>query len=72
MGWVVQESATGLTFQPEDEAGLAYALGRLRDDAKLRDALGRGGRKRFESHFRIEAVAQKMDACYREFLGHGR
>ena len=45
VGEAVADGETGLLVQPDDPAALAAALGRLRDDAALRERLGRRGRE---------------------------
>ncbi|MBX3726375.1 MAG: glycosyltransferase [Xanthomonadales bacterium] len=61
----------GLVVPPADPRALAEALGRLRDDPLLRARLGQAGARRFQRCYRIDAVAQALQAVYRECLADG-
>jgi glycosyltransferase involved in cell wall biosynthesis len=58
------EAGGGLIVPPEDPRSLATALGRLLDDGRLANELGRRGRHRAEREFSLEVVGSKL----RQFL----
>ena len=62
----------GLVVPPGDPAMLADALGRLLDNADLRETLGRGARKRVERHYSVAAVAEMHETAYFELLSKRR
>lgn len=64
--FTVLDEATGLLCRPGDAADLARQLGRLLDDADLRERLGRCGRRRFESEFTWPVI---LERDYRPLLG---
>jgi len=57
---LIAENETGLLVPPRDPHALAKALLQLIGDAALRVRLGRAGRKRMESHFRIEKTIEPL------------
>lgn len=56
---IVAAEETGLLVPPGDEAALEQALERLIGDPGLRDRLGAAGRRRFESLFTVELMAER-------------
>src|SRR5581483_3219653 len=56
----VVDGETGLLVSPEDTMGLAEALSRLVQDAKLRVRYGWAGRERIEKHFQIEQTVAPL------------
>ncbi len=67
----VRHEEGGLIVPPGDPRLLADALGRLLDDADLREALGWGARKRIERHYSVAKVADFHVKAYRELLSRG-
>jgi glycosyltransferase involved in cell wall biosynthesis len=64
---VVVDGETGLLVPPRDPGALADAIGKFLEDPAMRDAFGRTGRARVETHFgeglmleRIEALLDKL------------
>jgi glycosyltransferase involved in cell wall biosynthesis len=55
---------TGLEVPLRDVAALAEALGTLLRDPELRRRMGEAGRKRVQSRFTQEAMAEKHIALY--------
>ena len=66
VGEVVRGGETGLLVPAGDCAALAAAIGRLLDDAALREALGRQGREYVLQNFTAEVMAGKTQALYDE------
>ena len=60
---IVRDGVDG--FLASDVASWVRALGRLRDDASLRDRMGASGRCRVESTYSVEAVAPRLGALLR-------
>jgi rhamnosyl/mannosyltransferase len=67
---VVVDQQTGLQITPDSVDALSGALSRLRDAAPLRDALGRAGKLRFQSHYRLAPVCAAISNVYRRVQGH--
>lgn len=63
---VVADGVTGLLVGPGDAAALAEAVAGLDDESLAR--MGRAGRERYERHFRIDRVADELDAVYRSIV----
>lgn len=59
---IVRSHQAGLVVEPDDIAGLASALRRLRDDAALRAELGANGRRAAESYFDRREIALRFIA----------
>jgi glycosyltransferase involved in cell wall biosynthesis len=57
---VVEEGLTGLLHTPGDAADLAEQLALLIEDDEWRAQLGQAGRRRYEEHFRIEAMTDRF------------
>jgi glycosyltransferase involved in cell wall biosynthesis len=56
------ERSGGIVVPTEDAAALAAALGRLLDDAALRDLVGERGRQRVERTYSLETVGDQLAA----------
>ena len=59
-------------FEPRDPAGfaagLAAAINRLGEDARLRARFAEAGRRRVQDHFGWDAIAARTEALYREVI----
>lgn len=64
---LVQEGETGLLVPERDAAALAQAMGRLIDDKKLRDRLGRQGRQAVLAGFDIHQTSAQLAAAFQDF-----
>jgi len=70
---LVEDGRTGMLVEPEDPVGLASALGRLADDARFRQSLGRCARSHVErSGLTWERSASKVMDIYKEALSASR
>jgi glycosyltransferase involved in cell wall biosynthesis len=65
----VEDGVTGLLVPPRDPAALGRALGRLLEDAELRERLGCNARERAVARFSVSAAARATAAVYRDALG---
>lgn len=63
----IVEGESGLLVDPNDEAGLAEALGELIASPERRAALGKGARKRLEREFSVEQTVIPLQQLFREF-----
>ncbi len=64
---IVVDGATGLLVHaPPDPAAVAAAVGRLLEDAQLRDSMGQRARQRFEAEFSPRAWLEQTRAVYDE------
>jgi glycosyltransferase involved in cell wall biosynthesis len=65
-----EHEATGVLVTPGDVAGLAGAIGRLVEDAGLREKMGLAGARRCREHFSVErylrAIPTHLSACMAE------
>ena len=59
---------TGLLVEPNNPEALVTAIGRLLDDAELRDRLGANGRRRVMERFTWQVTARGTAACYDAIL----
>ena len=64
----VEHEETGLLVGPEDTGALAAAISRLIDDPDLRRQFGEAGRRRMQSEFSIDTMADKHVALYEAVL----
>lgn len=63
---IIVDSETGILHRPNDAAEIVRACQRLRDTDAA--ALGRNGRKRYETLFTSERMAAQVDALYSSLL----
>ena len=68
---IVAHDETGLLVAPGDTAALTKSVARLLRDPNLSQRMGRSGRQRVESHFRIERTVANLDSFYQQLLGSG-
>lgn len=61
---------TGLLVEPNNPDALVEAIGRLLDDAALRERLGAAGRERVIERFTWQVTAKGTAACYDAILNH--
>jgi glycosyltransferase involved in cell wall biosynthesis len=66
---LVRDGENGLLVEAGDVQGLARALGRLWNDAAMRDRLGRAGRQTIERSYSFAVRMQKVRATYDQLLG---
>ena len=66
---VIEDGRTGILVPPGDAPALSAALLRLARDGKLRETLGRAGRRLVEDRFDIRKVAGMYAEMYREIVG---
>jgi MMP alpha-(1->4)-mannosyltransferase len=64
------DGETALLVPPNDPGALAAAIGRLLDDAALRQRLGQAGRERVLHRFTWQVTANGTAECYEALLGH--
>jgi glycosyltransferase involved in cell wall biosynthesis len=64
----VVDGETGLLVPPGDAPALAVAVGRLLDDATLRERLGRNGRSEVEARYGLAGRADAVAAMYRSVV----
>ena len=69
-GELLVEGETGLTFAPEDAAGLAQQIVRLRDEPELRIQLAQTGRDRVLAQFDIERMIDEIEAYLGNAIPH--
>ena len=70
---MIVDGETGFLVPPSDPAALAEALGRLADNAALRQTLGAAGLARVEAHFSLRRMTDEVEALYRrELAASGR
>lgn len=65
---IVLPEETGLLVPPGDTAALAGAVSRLLRDPIQAQRMGRAGRQRVESHFRIERTVAGLETIYNQLL----
>jgi glycosyltransferase involved in cell wall biosynthesis len=68
VGWVVKHGETGWLLDPGNHDALSDALKRLLENPNMLAVMGKAGRMRFESLFRIDAVALKVKRLYESCL----
>jgi glycosyltransferase involved in cell wall biosynthesis len=64
---MVEDGVSGLLVTPGDSAGLAQAIRRLTDDAKLRRRMGQASRRK-SLEFQAKAVVPRIEHAYQELL----
>lgn len=67
---LVVNGESGLLVPAYDPPALARALGTLLDDRELRDRLARGGRRRMEERFSLDAMIEAKERLYTELGSH--
>jgi glycosyltransferase involved in cell wall biosynthesis len=65
---IVVDGETGILVPPGDPGALAAALVKLAGDRELRARMGERGRHRAASEFRVDLMAERTEAVYREVL----
>ncbi len=65
---IVLPEETGLLVPPGDTAALAGAVSRLLREPGQAQCMGRAGRQRVESHFRIERTVSGLEIIYNQLL----
>jgi glycosyltransferase involved in cell wall biosynthesis len=65
---LIIDSVTGFLVRPRDEQAMSGVICRLLDNERLGAEMGRAGRKRIESRFSMERMAQSYVNLYRELL----
>ena len=66
---LIRDGVDGLLIQPSDEEGLARAIARLIDDAKLRRSLGEKGRERVRDKYDLQRNTARLAAIFQRRLG---
>jgi glycosyltransferase involved in cell wall biosynthesis len=61
---LVEDGRSGLLVEPRDDASIAEALLRLRDNDELRAQLGREGRRKVMAEFDIRVNAKRLAAAF--------
>lgn len=69
IGWVVENGVSGILVPPADAGALGAAIQRMMEDDGLRRGMARAALERFERHFQIDRVADRIAALYKEILG---
>ena len=64
MSWVVKDGINGLLAEPGDPESLAHELNKLVTNRPFNRLLGSQGRTDFENRFRIDRVAEQLNAVY--------
>lgn len=64
----VADGESGLLVSPDDPAGFADAVERLAGDSELRVRMGATGRRQIEERFTLDAMADSIEAIYRELV----
>lgn len=64
----VADGVEGFLVQPGDVPALAERLGRLLNDADLRQRMGAAARQKMEMHFSVERIVPEIENIYRELL----
>jgi glycosyltransferase involved in cell wall biosynthesis len=65
---VVENGRTGLLVPPQSPGDLAAAIIALLQDAGRRRALGEAGRRRVETYYTVERMAERVEEFYRDVL----
>ncbi len=69
---VVQHGVNGYLLEPADSAGLADALQKLLYDPRLRNRMGKQGRKMVAIHFDLERNSESLAALFASQIGRIR
>lgn len=65
---IIVDGDTGILIPPRDPEALTEAVLRLADDPRLRDRMGKNGRRRIEKNFSIEAHVKQIELAYSGLL----
>ncbi|MCY4410682.1 MAG: glycosyltransferase family 4 protein [Caldilineaceae bacterium] len=68
---IVTHNETGLLVAPSDTTALAASVLRLLRDRVLCQSMGRAGRQRVDSRFRIEHTVAQLEIHYQDLVGRG-
>ena len=68
---IVTHDETGLLVAPGDTTALAASVLRLLRDPVLCQSMGRAGRQRVDSRFRIEHTVAQLEIHYQDLFGRG-
>lgn len=66
--FTVLSAETGLLVTPKDETGFAHAIDRILADPQLRQQWGQAARKRVETTFSWQGVAQQLSQLYQQLI----
>jgi len=69
---VIADRQTGLLVEPANAKALAQAMDTLIGDPKLRETMGRAGRRRVFEAFTLEHMVDETEALYREMVDRAR
>jgi glycosyltransferase involved in cell wall biosynthesis len=67
---LIRDGIDGLLVAPSSVDELAAALGRVMDDAELRETLGHNGRLRVVEHYDLEKNVARLGDIFQRRLGH--
>lgn len=59
---IVDENGAGIVVEPDDVSVFLESAERLREDKKIREQMGKNGRKYAEEHFDIEKITDRFEA----------
>jgi glycosyltransferase involved in cell wall biosynthesis len=62
---VVEHDVSGYVVAPNEPQRFTEAFAKLRDDAALREAMGRRARQRFLENFELQHYLEELEALYR-------
>jgi colanic acid/amylovoran biosynthesis glycosyltransferase len=65
---LIRDGSEGLLVPPSDSGALAAAIARLRDDAALRESLGKAGRGRIRKAYNLYNSADHLAGVFRRRL----
>lgn len=68
MGWIVDDSVTGLKVPPADAQALAGAFQKLDKDREVLKEMGRNGKLKFEKEFEINQAIVGLISVYQQVL----
>jgi len=66
MGWVVDNSITGLKVKPADADALAEALNRMASDREELAGMGQRGKEKFDQQFEINHAVEDLVEIYQQ------
>jgi len=65
---LLKNGSDGILVTPKNPRKLATAIKKLLENRKMREKLGREGRKLIEQHFSWESVVKKLAKVYKDML----